>query len=182
MDPRLATRFERLETARRELLHRLEGVDEEILNRAPRDGAWSVVQVLHHVLLAEELSIAYIGRKAQVEAGRAGPIERLRSWALSLALRSPLRFTAPPMSTELPERDSLPAVAARWEENRDHMRQVLSAIPPDGVDRAIYRHPIVGMMSVDQAVRFFEDHLAHHERQIERTLAAVGAAAGRGSP
>lgn len=180
MDPRLAMRFERLETARHELLGRLEGIDEEILNRPPRDAAWSVVQVLHHVLLAEELSIAYIGRKVDAEAERAGVIGTLRSWALRLALRSPLRFKAPPMTTELPERDSLPAVAARWEEGRGRMRQVLATIPTETVDRAIYRHPIVGRMSVDQAVRFFEDHLAHHEHQIERTLAAVERAAATG--
>lgn len=180
MDSRLGDRFERLEAARGDLLGRLERVDEETLNRHPGADAWSVIQVLHHVMLAEELSIAYIGKKAGSEAEPAGPIETLRSWALRLALRSPLRFKAPPMTAELPERDTLPAVVRRWEEGRGRMREVLAVIPGAAVDRAIYRHPIVGMMSVDQAVRFLEDHLAHHERQIERTLAAVGASAVAG--
>lgn len=174
VEPRLLERFERLERARAELVGRLSGIDEETLNRRPRDDAWSVVQVLHHVMLAEDLSVAYIERRlGEAGSGRAGLMERLRSWALTIAMRSPFRFTAPPMAAEVPERDSLRNVAARWEENRDRMREVFARIPAEAIDRAVYRHPVMGMMSIDHAVRFLEEHLAHHERQIDRTLEAV---------
>lgn len=177
IDPRLAVRLERLEKARREVLSRLSGIDESTLNRCPADDAWSVIQVLHHVILVEELSIGYIERKrTDTTAGRAGLKERVRSWMLRVAMRSPLRFDAPSVSTDLPARDSLDDVASRWEEVRTRIRRTLEEIPADAVDRAIYRHPVIGVMSLDQAVRFLEDHLAHHERQIDRTLGAVEAA------
>lgn len=182
MDSCLAARFERLETARQELLDRLSGIDEETLNRRPGEDAWSVVQVLHHVILVEELSVGYIERKRNAgPAERAGLAERVRSWILRVAMRSPFRFTAPPVSTDLPARDRLRNVASRWAEVRAGARETLGEIPSDTIDRAIYRHPVVGVMSVDQAVGFLEDHLAHHERQIERTLRVVAPATGSGS-
>ena len=44
--------------------------------------------------------------------------------------------------------------------------------PPELSDRGIFRHPVMGLMSLAQALRFMEDHVARHTRQIDRIMDA----------
>ena len=173
MDDRLRRRFDRLETQQAALLARLDGLGDDLLNRTPGEGEWSVIQVLCHLCLAEELSVGYMREKMKGTASAAGLTHRLKSSLLSLALRSPLRFRAPGRSTEVPDWEALSVVAGRWGAARRELEEILDDQPAEMVDRAIFKHPRVGMISLDQTLRFVEEHIAHHERQIERVLARV---------
>lgn len=169
----LDARFERLEKEKTALFRRLDGLSDETLNRSPGEGRWSVIQVLCHLSRAEDLSLRYIRKKMQAEAPEAGVICRIKSAALSLALRSPLRFKAPAMSAEVPERETLGEVASRWDAVRREMVDALDEVPESDLSRAVFRHPRVGLISLEQALRFMQDHLDHHRRQLERILAEV---------
>ena len=173
MQPALRARFDRLEERKARLYVRLDGLSDEVVNRSPADGGWSVIQVLAHMSRAEDLSLRYIRKKMRADAPPAGLGSALRSAALSLALRSPLKFKAPPMSAEVPERARMTEVAASWDVVRRDLEQALDALPPEIAHRAVFRHPRAGMMSLDQALRFMEDHFDHHLKQVERVLAAV---------
>ena len=48
-----------------------------------------------------------------------------------------------------------------------------SIIPSELSDRGIFRHPVVGPMSLAQALRFMEDHVGHHAKQIDRIARAA---------
>lgn len=174
MQAALRTRFDRLEERKSRLFERLQGVPDEVLNRPAPDGGWSIIQVLAHLSLAEDLSVRYIREKMKGTAPRAGLGSALRSAVLSLALRSPLKFRAPAMSADVPERAALADVAASWDRIRLEMETVLDELPAEMLGRAAFRHPRAGRISLDQALRFMEDHFDHHLRQVEHRLAAVG--------
>jgi uncharacterized damage-inducible protein DinB len=174
MDALSRSRFDRMEAKKAALFERLVGVTDEVLNRFPAEGEWSVAQVLAHLCLVEELSVRHLRERMAAAAPPGGAGSRLRSAALSLALRSGLRFKAPAMTAELPDRSSLAAIRERWDGVRVELEAVLGEVPPELATRALFRHPRAGRLTLAQAVRFMEEHLDHHRPQVERVLARVG--------
>jgi len=177
MHPELERRFERVEKHKRELLEGVAGRDDAWLNRPPMPGAWSIVQVISHMVLSEAGTLTYIGKKLQAPPGEipgAGPMSALRSLALSCALGSPLRRKAPERVRPAGDPESLEAVRGRWDELRGRWREQLESYPDALMGKAIFRHPFAGRLSLPQTLRFLDDHQRHHARQIERFKALLG--------
>ncbi len=68
------------------LFESLAQVSEETLNRKPANGGWSAIQTMHHLLLTEELSLAYVRKKLgfQPQLAPAGPGARWRGFGYGL--------------------------------------------------------------------------------------------------
>ncbi len=170
----LARQFDRVEATKAEILSLLDGLTDEQLNRKPADDEWSAIQVICHLVRAESLSLRYIRKKMQGDNhGVGGFGGRLRSGALSLLLKLPFRYKAPARSAELPEYAELEATRREWEEGRADWKELIDSFPPELADRAIFRHPVAGMMTISQALRFMVDHITRHRGQVQRIVRRV---------
>ncbi len=169
MEKRLALPFGRLESRRQALLSQLAGLEASQLNRQPGPGRWSITQILCHLISSEELSLGYVRKKmlAPERLRDAGIAGWLRLAALVAALRAPKRFKAPHATARVPEAEEPALTRRRWDEVRDGWRELLESLPPELVDKALFRHPFVGRMSLPQALRFMGEHLRHHVKQVE---------------
>lgn len=168
----LRSRLERLQAERRTLLDALEGVDEGVLGRPRDDGGWSILQILGHLALAEQHTLSYIRKKVQDPSAlpRAGPLSFWRMAVVVVALRSPYRAKAPERTAHPEAETTLAAVRERWDGVRRDWQELLDALPPSLVDRAVFRHPRVGMVSLAHTLAFLQAHQSHHRRQIQRRL------------
>ncbi len=175
MTAELLRQFERLEECRAELLSRIEGLDEPRLNRRPGENQWSVIQVICHLTRAEELTLVYIRKKMKYRSNlqKAGIAAALRSVALTVALRSGLRFKAPARSAEIPEEQDLATTRGEWDRVREEWKATLESFPAELAGQAVFRHPVAGRLSLAQGLRFMEEHILHHAKQIDRILARV---------
>jgi len=173
VDPALVRSLAHLEASRRRALGAASGVPHEALNRAPAPGKWSALQVLHHVVTAEALTLGYIRKKMQAGAAleKAGPASRLRLLALQVTLALPLRFKAPTITGDVPSESELPALRARWDEVRRSLDDLVRSFPPELLDRLVFRHPYAGRMTLAHALGTLEAHLDHHIPQVKRALA-----------
>lgn len=173
----LESRFERVELQKRDILAGLAGREDAWLNRAPAAGAWSIVQVISHLVLAESGTLGYIGKKIQApqqEIPDVTPMSTLRSLALATALWSPLRWKAPERSRPAGEPESLESVRGRWDAVRQEWRERLETFPESLLRKAIFRHPFAGRLGMRQTLKFLDDHQRHHARQIERFKSLLG--------
>jgi hypothetical protein len=154
------------------LLERLSPHGDAAANRQPARG-WSAAQVLFHVVTVEELSLGYVRKKMLAGSAlpRAGWGSRLRCAAVQAVLASPLRRKAPPATAEVPAYQDLQACGQRWEAVRRGWHELLQGLPPELLDREIYRHPFAGRLGMRDTLRFLQAHLDHHARQIERIIA-----------
>ncbi len=166
--------FEHLEDQRAALFARIEGLGEEALNRPPAEGKWSIIQVMSHLTEAEKVSLAGIRKKLNDRSGlhKAGLAGWSKSFFLHLVLRLPLRIKAPARAAAVPEHQDLETTRRRWQEVRAGWRETIDSFPPELADQGIFRHPVVGVMSFAQALRFIEDHFSRHAKQIDRIIAA----------
>lgn len=181
MDPRFEGRWRRLESERGRLLSRLGRLPEDVLNRSPAPGRWSMIQVVTHLTLSEEGALSYLRKKVQDPSRlkRAGVASLLRRLALGIALRSPLRARAPAIAVPDAEPVGLQVSRERWDQVRAGLQEFLDGFPADLLDRAVMRHPSVGRLRLEHTLGFLQDHFDHHVRQIERIGRRISAAVPR---
>jgi uncharacterized damage-inducible protein DinB len=169
-------RFDGLEASRRALLESLAGLPDEAVRRPPAAGVWSIVQVVGHLTLAEEATLAYLRKKMQASPSAlspAGPMSWVRMVAVAALLRSPLRRKAPSATADPPAAVGLSEARARWDRVRAEWAAFLDAFPPEMLGRAVFRHPFAGRMSIAHTLGFMQEHQRHHARQIARLRAGL---------
>lgn len=165
--------FDRLERQRLEWLAQLEAAPAAAVTRAPGPGQWSPLQNVEHLILAEAGSLRYLLHKRQ-QGQPPPPPDAAAAWRLGLLLISlwqpAWRFRAPePVSQPRADR-SLAATAAEWAQLRAQLRQLLAELPPEWHRGPSYRHPVAGRLTLVGMLRFFEAHVARHQRQSLLTL------------
>lgn len=157
-----------------QLLQSLEPYDDTVLNMAAMDGGWSVIQTIHHLILTEELALQYVRKKLSFnpELKPGGWDAWWRTVALRFYLSLPIRFKAPAaVDTEkLPGFTSFSDTRKRWIKIREDWTDFLKTLSPDLIDKAVFRHPIVGRLSWTGMLKFLQYHLRRHGKQIRRTL------------
>lgn len=171
-------KLDRIDQMNEKLFRELHHYPDELLNRKPGPGKWSVLQVLHHLMVAEKLSEGYVRKKTS--SGTDFPNVPISSYTrlmlLQLNFLLPLKFKAPPAVGDdaLPDTSTLAETIAAWKQNRQSLRSLLTDLPEGLLAKGIYKHPLAGKLNAGQMIYFFDIHFTHHLSQIERTLKAVG--------
>jgi uncharacterized damage-inducible protein DinB len=172
---RLQHAFERLEASRKRMQRLAQAAPEATLNRRSASGGWSALQIIHHLNIAEAASCDYLEKKLQdpTRSKRAGVRAWVRFFLLYSSLLSPIKFTAPAITTEnLPETSTLPEAIEAWAATRARLQRIISSIPPEFAKRELFKHPLAGRMSALHMLRFMNVHVRRHTAQLRRTLAA----------
>ncbi len=154
------------------LFEQLSACTHQQLNSHPKPGSWSAIQVMHHLMLAESYSMRYCEKKLKntTQFRKSSVATYARSSLLQLYLLSGLKAKAPPRvnTDNLPESDSLDQVMQQWLDQRQKLHFWLEKIPPGYLDKAIYKHPIAGHLTIPGMLDFFEAHFRHHIPQISK--------------
>ena len=177
MDPRdrLLRQYDRFENERKTLLEQLERHGAAELSQAQGPGAWSVAQIIMHLVMVERSSLAYLLRKRELGGSSdAWSLSGLRLALLNMTPGLPLRFKPPPVVADDPECTLAEAVAA-WGAVRVELQRALTALPPAILHHGLFKHPIAGRFTPEEGLRFMAAHQRHHRGQIDRTLARIGA-------
>lgn len=147
------------------------------LNKKPAPEAWSINEIIQHLLLSEEQSLNYVKKKIQLHQGpipKANPTSRLRALVLSTSMKQPIKLTAPENSTKgIVENTDFNELKERWLAFRKHLRAYLTSIDAAFLSADFYKHPVVGKMDVWGMLNFFETHLTRHEKQMKKTIRVV---------
>lgn len=167
-------RLDALDARLDDLLTQLEQYDRQQLNHRPASDRWSALMVMHHLMLAERGSLAYLRKKLgyQPKLKPAGLGDRLRSLGLTVFLNLPFKFKAPDVVAEevLPVESTLEDTAVEWWSIRKDLRAFLEELPEEVWKKSVFKHALAGRMSLSGMLKFFEVHFDRHKKQIERTL------------
>ncbi len=165
----LQRRFDQIEVNRARLFTTLRSCSPAQLHSRPKPEAWSINEIVHHLLLAESFAVAYFEKKLDKisTVKKASRSAVWRTFLLKWALRSPLKFKAPsPLVLPAPGLE-LSALETQWQGHRQKLQTLLARVTPEMSSLALYRHPVTGLMTVTQMLTFIEEHFAHHVVQIE---------------
>lgn len=176
MKNELLHRNERYNQLINKLFADTEPLGDEILNRQPANGGWSALQTMHHLILTEELSLAYVRKKLSFDPQLepAGFGARLRGFLLWFYLNTPFKFRAPKNvgDENIPGHSTFDETRARWQKIRADWTDFFSQMPDNLADKATYKHPRAGRLGWPQMLAFFETHLGRHSKQIRNAVKA----------
>ena len=170
MDSKIESEFNKLEKSRFQLFAKLDEKEEPELNYHPDKNKWSVIQVLNHLIITEQLSIKYINKKLTYRTNikNTGLGAVIRFFVLKLMLQTPLRFKAPEIVSEAPDNGDFNYIKSQWDQTRKELRKLLDDLPEEFLNKNIFKHAIAGKMNIYQTLGFMEEHFKHHLKQIDR--------------
>ncbi len=169
MERHLVGPWQRLVAGKAQLLGWVGRHSAEARAERPHTGGWSLAEVVEHLVLVESGVASALAKAPSPERPRVvAPGQWFRFVGLRVALKSRVRIKAP-VESVLPTGE-LPwhALLSRWEEQRRGLEHWLLSADPGILRDPRFRHPIVGWLTVPQALTFAADHLEHHYPQIER--------------
>ncbi len=156
------------------LLQELAPLSHDLLNRKPADGGWSAMQTLHHLILVEENSRAYIRKKLgfNPKVEKSGFWTPLKMLLLRVTLRSPIKFSAPKSASaeRIPDSADFAETQAQWQKIRADWTTFFETMPPELQDKAVYRHPRIGLINWLQMLDFLSEHFDRHRGQALRAV------------
>ena len=174
INPKLDIQIKSLDKKLNLLLKELKFYNEDQLNRKPKEGSWSVIQVMHHLMMSENGSLKYVKKKLSFnpELGKAGIKASLREMVLNTYLGSPFKWKAPEAISgdNLPQHETFWKTAQQWKNQRIELREFLETLPDELLNKEVYKHPFVGRISIPSMLRFFDRHFNRHNKQIQRII------------
>jgi uncharacterized damage-inducible protein DinB len=158
---------------RNALLDDLEKLNDEQLRRKPGPDNWSLTEIVQHLVLSEREVLQDLPELKDLTALKRGFRARL-SYAMVLAV---LRWTIPapvPSDGMVPDGNpSLSEMHLQWDENLSWLREYLDTLRQEDSQRAVFRHPIAGPMTVGQTIHLAMLHFDVHLRQIKKVKSLI---------
>jgi hypothetical protein len=177
MQPRMAEIVAFLDETRAAIVRAAGGLSSEDAARRPREGAWSVNEILTHLALVEP----GVARRIAKSVGRAKGegLERETSAASvmgsldgSLAEVFSQKMVAPEF-VDPKEVLPLPEALATLESSREGLRHAIAEADGWALEKVVAPHPRFGPIDMYQWLIFLGKHEERHLAQLERTIAAV---------
>jgi uncharacterized damage-inducible protein DinB len=178
--------FDKLEEQKKSLMHLISTLTDENFTRQPSPDSWSVAQAANHIFMSEQLSTAYIRKKLSYP----DTLQRFQFrswpavWLLKFVLWSPYKRKAPQAinmwdnQTILSRED----LDVKWSALRKDMITLIDEHQPTFGKHMVYRHPYAGRMTMHQMLIFFNDHMAHHIRQVNKIMKAINSEEKKSGP
>jgi hypothetical protein len=166
--------LESFERERRSFLDAVAAAGTERLTARPADDAWSLLDVVEHLVVAEQEVLQGLPPPADLVARRRGLRDRLRHRIVLLVLRR--GFTVPvPSPTMRPGGElGLAELTAMWDENQAWLRGFLETVAREGDRGAVFSHPVSGPIGVTDTVHLMRTHLRSHARDVRKLGVDVG--------
>ena len=174
MNQKLQRKLNQLDTDLAELLKRLQKFSDADLNWSPKNGEWSVLQVMTHLMLAEKYGHQYMEKKLSYNPTlkKAGILAGFRKQLMEISLKLPIKFKAPVAISgeQLPKEAAFWEVVKEWTQQRENLKSFLEKLPPEIHKSELYKHPLAGRLTTSGMLTFFDLHFKRHRKQIERIL------------
>jgi uncharacterized damage-inducible protein DinB len=169
----LRDKFERYDLIRRALLDDLAVLNDDQIRRKPGPKEWSILQIVQHMVLAEQGVMQYLPEPEELIDRSRGIRARVFYVVVLLILRLNIRVPVPSERMVPDGNTSLSKLRQQWDENMRWFRRYVDSLGPDDLKRAVFGHPIAGPLTGPQAGKLAQYHFDAHLRQINKVKAIV---------
>jgi len=174
MQPVIQNKLEQMDQRRRALLDRVEALEPGRLVAKPLPGKWSILEIVDHLVTAERDVLQNLPDPAQLVDRPRRLKHRIRYPIVLFVLKYNISVPVPTPRMLPRGITSLAELRRQWDESQDWLRRYVGGLDQEGLQRAVFRHPVSGPLTVTQVLRMGRVHVEHHEGQIERLIALTG--------
>ena len=175
MNAKNEKQFQQLEAKKKRLFAALADYSQETLSLPEKEGAWSVLQCIHHLYITEMGTDMYIRKKTQKPEliPPSSMMAAVKLQALKYTFCSPIKFKAPEILPKAPADTTLEKIDNDWVGVRASLHALMNELPEDLQQKGIFKHPLAGRINMAQTLDFIDFHFDRHEGQVHRVLKAV---------
>jgi hypothetical protein len=176
MNPRLEEIVNEIEAARAELIHSVSDLDEAATGACADPGQWSIGEILHHLVLMENLVTMLLekqiprakDRGISADTSTESLIHSLDRFSIETVVD---KITAP--QSVVPAKGLTKGeLLSLLSDSRQKLRRSISAADGTDLSQMHFPHPVLGRMDMYQWILYVGKHERRHIAQIERTKGA----------
>ena len=101
------------------------------------------------------------------EQPKAGIRSFLNSKVLNKKLKSNEKFKVPTVLSEPELGNDYSDLKEKWDNSRMFLIKTVETFPKGKIKKAIFNHPVAGLLNMHQTMLFLINHLDHHIPQID---------------
>jgi len=165
--------FKNLDKKYDELLKNLDSLSDEVLYFKASEDRWSIVEVIEHLVMAEEDMLKQITGSASAAALDPQDRSAKNFHIVIKVMTEDIPVDVPDQSMEPHGQVALQALLKRWQDTRRKTRAHLDAIKSEDAKALVYRHPFAGPLDMAETLRFIDVHFDNHMRHIEKIKAQM---------
>lgn len=162
-------RYIELSDLKNRVLNNISDYTKEELNYKPSEKEWSISQVVNHIIESETGVNKYINYKLQKieEQPNSGIKSFFSSKVLNSKLKSNEKFKIPSVLGEPILAENFIELKEKWDKARMYLIKTVETYPKGKMKKAIFKHPVAGLLNINQTMLFLINHLNHHIPQID---------------
>lgn len=153
---------------REDVLEAVSDLSYEELNQKISDDKWTIMQVLEHLYLMEEMIVARVWH--QLQNGEDKPAEKK---PFHLTTDRSRKVPAPPQVIPSEEKRTLEEMKMKLAASRTKLEGVTKRVETEELQKKSFPHPIFGDMDLAQWIEFIGYHEKRHLLQIEELKAEM---------
>lgn len=146
------------------------GVSDALARRAPGENAWSILECLEHLVVAEEYLFEQIASATRVAVPIANP--RREAAIVERVMDRSRRIAAPDVATPTGRYRTLPEALDAWTRCRARTRAFAASCDEDLRCR-IGTHPLIGQVNAYELLLIIAVHPRRHAQQIDEVRSAL---------
>ena len=134
--------------------------------------SWSIEEHLYHCYLVEKLSLSYIQKKTLNPQKLISPslTPYFKLYLLKFILFFKVKLKAPEVVSSFPELIDIDQLHIEWTAVRISLNQTIQSLPDVTLRKGIFKHPLLGRLSMRLTLKFFIFHLNHHLITVHNIL------------
>jgi len=172
---KLLLKYIELSDQKEKLLTSISDLSKEELNFKPSDKVWSISQVIEHLIDSETGINKYVNYRLKniAEQPSVGLRNFIKSKALNNKLQSDQKFKVPSVLSEPETGADYSQLKEKWDNSRMFLIKTVETYPKEYLNKAVFLHPRAGLLSMNQTLSFFINHLNHHVPQVQNLKALI---------
>jgi len=167
---KLVLKYIELSNLKEQILLSIKDLSKEELSFKPSEKEWSISEVINHLIESETGTNKYVSYRLKNihEQPSVGLANFIKSKVLNKKLKSNEKFKVPSVLPEPVQGDDFAVLKEKWDKSRIYLIQTVENYPKKQLNKAVFKHPRAGLLSMKQTLSFMINHLNHHIPQIDR--------------
>jgi hypothetical protein len=169
-----------LDDRRRALLQVIEKLAPEVLQARLQPGAWSILEILEHVVVAERVILQGLPVPTELVERPRSLQHRIKYPLVLLVLKLAIPVKVPSKRMLPLGQRTLADLREEWDQHLRWLRAFEAGQTIDAHRKCFFVHPVAGPITLRQALRMDLLHLQIHTRQIAKSVTHQAGLTARG--
>jgi|GEM_PF-622091 len=171
---KLLSRLDAFSTSRQSFVNQLSQLTPEQLSTRPNPGAWSILEIVEHLVLAEKIVFKISPRAEPLTPAKKRLSNRLLYRVVIFVLKSRRsKVDVPDKNMNPAGQTSLTDLLDSWDQNQIWLREFIQNLSPHDLKKAVFAHPVSGPITPSQAIYMLQIHFDKHMHQIQGILSEL---------